>query len=64
MRGFVEGVTGVKPSDITCMRSICLSFLHGKLHSLQTKMPLLDVPSIINKSGIIRLVLGISNIPL
>lgn len=56
----VRGGTGVKPSDITCLRNVWPAFLHRKLYGFQTKMPLLNIPSITNKSGIIRLELGIS----
>ena len=56
----VRGGTGVKPSDITCLRNVWPAFLHRKLYGFQTKMPLLNIPSITNKSGIIRLELSIS----
>lgn len=49
---------------VTCVRNAGPSFLHRKLHGLQTATPLLDIPSITNKSGIIRLELGICTISL
>lgn len=64
MTGVVKGMPGMKLAETTCMRNVCPSFLHRKLHGLQTKMPLLDIPSIINKSGIIRLELGITTLSL
>lgn len=56
----VRGGTQVKPSDIPLPRNICSLPFYRKLYGFQTKMPLLNIPSITNKSGIIRLELGIS----
>ena len=64
MTELVRGETRGKTSDITCIRNVCPSFLCRKLHGFQTQMPLLNIPSIINKSGIIRLELGTSTISL
>lgn len=60
MTGFMKCKAVVKPLGIACMRNVWPSFLHRKLYGLQTQMPLLDIPAIRRKSGIISLWLGIS----